>query len=389
MKKIKLLSILMFLLLSIQANSQIDIQNFQVTSPLNQSFTWNSGQRFDYKFDIQGNYGYNEIKLKAYAESVTSNNLIGLIRWNREGDDNLSFNSYTTKSMWVSIAYNWNGRSFTTSTSKKFYLVVEYQGNSQTYLYTIPDGDNDGDGISNTQDDCPNEAGPASNNGCPLGNPNLAVDLDASQVFSQCTTCFPWLDLFFNSGKRHLIANGGVGSIGFNRLEIRNIGNATSNSAKVKFYFSLNNTIGSSDKLLKTINMPSRNVNSSYGIQTTINGWDINNNGGLANGNYFILVDIDTDNSNNEGTTGEADNLLAIPITYTEENITSIISPFPISRQKNTNTQFELTVYNSQGTLVIERKVANKEEEKAFIQNLPKGFYIIKNGTDTYKIVKN
>ena len=175
MKKITL-SLITFLL-CLPVFSQVDIRNFKVTAPVNQTFTWNNGQRFDYEFDIRGNYGSNEIKLWVYAGSVTFNNLIGLIRWNREGDNILNFPSYTTKPMWVSIASRWNGRSFTTSPLKKFYLVAEYQGSSQQYVYTIPDSDTDGDGVPDSQDSCPDQAGPSSNNGCPLplGEPDLTV----------------------------------------------------------------------------------------------------------------------------------------------------------------------------------------------------------------------
>ncbi|MHA7056558.1 thrombospondin type 3 repeat-containing protein [Aquimarina sp. M1] len=269
----------------------------------------------------------------------------------------------------------------------KYYKVLIASQSSSDGDYLMPGNpigspfnaqcDSDNDGVPDYTDNCPNEQGPASNNGCPQ-IPNLTVDLNASAVFSQCLSCPPPLDTFFNSGKKHLITNGGVGSISFDRLAIRNIGNTTSNSAKVKFYFSINNSIGSSDKLIKTITIPSRNVNSSYGIQTTIDGWDINNNGDLANGNYFILVDIDTDNSNNEGTPGEADNLLVLPITYTTQNTSSIIFP--------TGTSSEISVYNIFGLFVEQKSVASKQEETAFIHSLPKGLYIIKTGSETYKV---
>ncbi|WP_299365082.1 hypothetical protein [Winogradskyella sp.] len=154
-------------LISLSSFAQADVQNFRVTSAINQTFTSSNGQRFDYEFDISGNYGYNEIKLWAYAESINPNNLIGLIRWNREGDDNLNFSSYTTAPKWVNIAHVWDGRSFSTNPLETFFLVVEYQGTSVTLSYTIPDSDSDGDGVFDSQDDCPNEAGPASNNGCP------------------------------------------------------------------------------------------------------------------------------------------------------------------------------------------------------------------------------
>ncbi|WP_103863582.1 thrombospondin type 3 repeat-containing protein [Aquimarina sp. I32.4] len=246
--------------------------------------------------------------------------------------------------------------------------------------------DSDGDGVQNYQDDCPNEAGPASNNGCPVvvRNSNLAVDLSASIVHSQCVECYPVLDAFFNNGERHLVRDG-TGSISFNRLEIRNIGNKVSNSARIDFYFSFDKKIGSSDKLVERVTIPSRNPNSSYGIKTSINGWDFNNN--LANGDYFILVDIDANNTNDEGTEGEKDNLLAIPIRYQGSiGRNSSILFHSFEKGGNIFQEFLLSVYNINGILITHKTVTTKEEETALIKSLPKGMYIIKNGDKIYKV---
>lgn len=359
---------------------EIDIKNFVVTA--NPNLTYTKGDRFDFKFDIKGTYDY--LDLFVYYESENRSNLLGLIYWNRDRDRPINFPDYATKNTWFN--------SFLDRTviipGKKFILLAKYNGQEKRLIYPTPLPDGDNDGVPDINDQCPNQPGPASNNGCPLPqNPNLAVDLDASAVFSQCLSCPPPLDAFFSSGKKHLIANGGTGSISFNKLEIRNIGNTTSNSAKIDFYFSIDNSLSTSnDKLIKSINIPSRNVNSSFGIQTSITGWDINNNGGLANGNYFILVNIDAANSNNEGTSGEADNLLTIPITYTTSNIFSIASPVLISEQKSTEAPYKLEIYNIQGSIINNITVINKKEEDAYIQNLPKGFYIIKKDDETYKV---
>lgn len=171
MKKITLLIVALFF--SLVCCSQTDVKNFKVTSSINQSFTFSD--RFDFEFYIQGDYGYNEIKYSVYAGSITANNLIGFVRWNREGDDDLVFNSYTKKSSWVNTFYIWSNRSFVTSPGKKFYLVTEYDGVSKTYTYTIPYSDSDGDGLLDNEDDCPNEYGPISNDGCPLGDPDFIV----------------------------------------------------------------------------------------------------------------------------------------------------------------------------------------------------------------------
>jgi len=67
------------------------------------------------------------------------------------------------------------------------YCIVEYSLNNQHQdadenydrsvfslnPITIQCPDSDNDSIPNYQDDCPNEAGPASNNGCPTGASNF------------------------------------------------------------------------------------------------------------------------------------------------------------------------------------------------------------------------
>ena len=237
--------------------------------------------------------------------------------------------------------------------------------------------DNDNDGIENHIDPCPNEAGPASNNGCP-GNPNLSIDMEASRVFSNCQTCSPSLDLFFQNNQRHIIQDGS-GSITFNNLEIRNIGNIVSNTSKVNFYISINNELDQNDELLSAKDIPFRSVNQSYGVDLEITGWDIENVD-FTTGNQYILIQLDPHNTNNEGSTGENDNLLAMPIRY-QKSSGNIIYP--------SGKTFDLTklqVFSLSGIKVLEKQVSTKEEENALLNQLPKGLYIVKKGEKTYKV---
>lgn len=248
--------------------------------------------------------------------------------------------------------------------------------------------DTDGDGVQNHQDNCPNEAGPASNQGCP-GNADLIIDQNDSRVFSSCQSCNPRLDLFLSSGKRHLIASGS-GSITFNVLEIRNIGNISSNSTKVDFWLSTNTTLDNNDKLLKSVNIPVRNSGSAYGVNTSINGWDLfdDHTWSGRNGNYFILANIDPSNTNNEGSTGEDNNLLAIPIRYNTNstatslrfNITSLESP-------SSSQPYIIHVFDINGQKILSRQVNDTHEENKHIQNLLKtGIYIIKSENSSRKV---
>ena len=370
MKKITFI-ILFYALVSPLVQAQnLDIRNFKINEGVGNSYS--SGTQFDYQFEIKGNYGYSRIDLIVYYESVSSSNEIGRVYWNREGDDYLNFSSYTIKSTWVTSLINYN-----TNPGKKFILVAKYAGTTNQYTYFIPEADNDGDGIPNSQDNCPNEPGPSSTNGCPE-NPNLSIDMEASRVFSNCQNCHPALDLFFQNNQRHIIQDGS-GSVTFNNLEIRNIGNIVSNASKVNFYISINDELDQNDELLSAKDIPFRSVNQSYGVDLEITGWDIENVE-FTTGNQYILIQIDPNNTNNEGSTGENDNLLALPIRY-QKSSGNIIYP-----SGKTFDLKKLQVFNLSGIKVLEKQVISKEEENALFNQLPRGLYIVKKGEETYKV---
>ena len=269
----------------------------------------------------------------------------------------------------------------------KYYKILIASSTSSDADYLMPGNniplaynafcDQDNDGVEDDQDNCPNEAGPASNNGCP-GNPNLSIDLEASRVFSNCQNCYPALDLFFQNNQRHIIQDGS-GSVTFNNLEIRNIGNIVSNASKVNFYISINNELDQDDELLAAKDIPFRSVNQSYGVDLEITGWDIENVE-FTTGNQYILIQIDPNNTNNEGSTGENDNLLALPIRY-QKSSGNIIYP-----SGKTFDLKKLQVFNLSGIKVLEKQVISKEEENALFNQLPKGLYIVKKGQETYKV---
>ena len=160
-----------------------EVRNFSVTA--NSAKTWTQGDRFDFRFEIRGNYGTNEIKLWIYKGAITSKpntttNLVVYSRWNREGDDFLNFPNYTVKPYWArwwnkeTPPYNIEGKTFT--------LIAEYNGTRRFLLYQVPNSDTDGDGIPNAQDQCPTQAGPASNNGCPIPKPTGPAKIEIQKV---------------------------------------------------------------------------------------------------------------------------------------------------------------------------------------------------------------
>lgn len=359
-----MLKITAFLLLltSITFAQTIDVNGFKVNEPINQNFS--SGTRIDYEFKIKGDYsygthGYHQIDLILYKNSVSSSNEIARSYWNSEDDVDLIFSNYTKKNWW-----NTSIRNYSTFPGQIFKLVVKYANLTKIYTYTIPGS---------------------------AGNPDLTVDLDDSIAYSSCQSCLPWFDLFLPSGKRHLVA-GGVGSIRFDKLIIRNTGNSTSTSSNVEFYLSVNNTLDSNDNFIKSVSIPARNINSSYGVYTKINGWDLFSctNCGTNNGNYYIIIKLDASNTNSEGSTGESNNILAIPITYTTNvTATSLKTKVSFTNNRINDKPYNINVFNFQGRKILSKKVYTIEDENSAVLNLSEGLYIIKSLKGDRKVYIN
>ncbi len=90
---------------------------------------------------------------------------------------------------------------------------------SLSFTITCPGPDSDGDGVPDNQDECPNQPGPPSNNGCPedQGEPDLVLDKNGTIITSECSGCSPFLN---NLGSgRHIISRNG-GSINFQLIVI-------------------------------------------------------------------------------------------------------------------------------------------------------------------------
>ncbi|WP_282079832.1 T9SS type A sorting domain-containing protein [Aquimarina algiphila] len=59
-----------------------------------------------------------------------------------------------------------------------------------------------------------------------------------------------------------------------------------------------------------------------------------------------------------------------------------------ITVERSQRSPYSIQIYKSDGTFISRHDIKNEFEEKEITNQLPKGFYIIKNGTDTYKVVK-
>lgn len=389
--------------MSLTTFSQVDITNFKITSTANQ--TYNEYDRIDYEFDIRGNYGTNEIKLWLYYESVTTNNdnLINYIRWNREGDDNLNYPSYTTKQMWGLVApFNQTQpRTVSTSANKKFYLVVEYQGQSTTHLYTFPDADSDGDGINDSVDRCPNQFGVNSNDGCPLPDfvfDNNFLSGDSGTIIIN-NYQYPKVKKKDQLHIEAVIKNDGGSYEGGPNVDI-------------SFYVSRSSTLGltnyvhiyTKNTIYKISDTDIKQADKYYKIPE--HSPSVNNNIFTSSGIHYIHYIIDKDDNIDEvddvtnnyhkmafyfdssssgsappeeitdpiliddpnGGLGGETQLLSRNFTPTKNQLQS--NKFPIN-----NTKFPSTIISLVNFSKI--SVKNERELKKALQRIPKGFYVI------------
>lgn len=267
--------------------------------------------------------------------------------------------------------------------------------------------DTDSDGIPDAEDDCPNEAGPVSNNGCP-GNPDLQVNSNQVTIFSDCRNCPIRLNELGNN--RHLF-NSSASIFTISQMVINNIGTANSTPTDIVFYRSNNATLErNQDFRIRSIRDINLGVINAGGIRVesaTIFGSDLGLPISSTVGNFFILVSLDDSNSNTEA--NENNNIIPIPIRI-NPNATSepgpiigfgdpIDSPFddPIVGFSLTSSNinfdkslpYQIEVYNFQGTKILSRKVNGIEEENTTIQTLKSGLYIVKTKSNSRKVFIN
>lgn len=374
----KQLTFLVLLFITITANSQINIKNFKVTS--NPNLTIEKGDRFDFKFDVQGTY--HSLDLFVYYQSESSSNLLGLIYWNRDRDNPLNFPSFTTKNTWFNSFLDRR----VTIPGKKFILVVKYNNQVKKLVYPISQPDNDGDGVPNDSDNCPNVAGPASNNGCPvLKKPNLK--LKSLKVKNTTTNT-----LIFN------FPNGNTNTPTLKKnnrydfsIEVENNVSGSTQANPVSLDMLINtSSILYPDPRARVFNVTADSnigsISASNSITKTFNVFVSNTIGSsptLSNGNGYTLS-FDIDGKGKVDESNENDNINQLQFVYSSSSRSGLVN---ILDKSNLNSH-EVSVFTIYGTLINQKTVATKDEEDKFINSLPKGFYIVKNGTETYKIVK-
>ncbi|MGS2761685.1 thrombospondin type 3 repeat-containing protein [Sinomicrobium sp. M5D2P9] len=172
--------------------------------------------------------------------------------------------------------------------------------------------DSDGDGVMDAYDDCPTEPGPSSNNGCPEGEADLVLNKSGTVISSECSSCPGPLS---NLGSQRHIISRNAGILSFNLIIVDNQGNASAGSSKIGLYLSSDNKLDSNDfKFSTTFSLSSINAGNSKDSSGSIFGSDFDFN--QAFGNYYLLLVLDVNKSIDES--NENNNVTAIPIRYRE-----------------------------------------------------------------------
>lgn len=370
--------------------SEIDIRNFKITSPKNTSFTFND--RIDYGFEIKGDYsyltnGYHQLDLKLYYETVSSNQLISILKWNREDDLNLVFSNYTLNSFWSTVSYTWNERNFTNSVGKKFILVVDYANLSKQYEYIIPDTDSDGDGVFDSQDNCPSVSNPnqsdVDNDGigdvCDTVNDNLKPDLIISEVsveVNNSRTSTP-SSLVFKRNEWHKLC-----------FTVKNIGNKVGQPKNIQSILASGTSLLQSSVIanLSSLNSnkdiqpnQSTEICADIFIGSTYLGYN------LSSFNYLHFI-VDANENTSESNESNNEDYSAISVVSSKFNSKTNTLDVEQFSQKKLFEEYQLKVFNIYGQLILNTLITDKKHENKLIRTLKKGVYVFNKDGEIKKI---
>lgn len=358
-----------------------DIKNFKITTDPNKVFGGfnNPNQRLDFEFEILGTY--STVYLSLYYRTVSPENLINNINWNADRDDPLVFTSYFLKKTWL----NNSNRVFTIS-GERFILVARHLApginQSTQIIYNVPAIDTDGDGIQNSQDQCPTVAGPSSNNGCPLFvQPKF--QLTQAKLIQNNQS---WN--IFNTEKPTLNANpysNGTPTTTFDFTFNTNNGTTSPNlRGDIKIYISNRSVLGTGNNIwVKELyqNYINYTPNDEIKITPSLTIPAIVN---TPNGTY-VMQDEET--------------YYLHLVMYEIINFTQnrYVFPFKLNRLDVTsksidfsNTEispsYNIEVFDLYGRKIFTKETKSKVEENNITLDLPKGIYIIKSKNGDRKV---
>lgn len=334
----------------------IDVKNFKVLEDENK--TYPSGTKFDFEFEIRGDYTYSthgehQINLYVYKNSVSSSNLLGLIQWNREDDYDINYPNYTKKTMWFTSYTN-----YSTVPPKTFFLVVNYAGLTETYSYTYE---------------------------APPGNPD--IDITGVSIYGDLTS----VPSFYIYDNENLTVNfknfgDGVGSVTDIHLYLSKNSNDTFGALEIGYEYNVNKEL-----------VP--NGTGSHTLDFTIPAFYEGNQ--TSTGTYYIQVVANlNDNSyvNMPRKIYIVNQLKSATITGIESiapdneiNGETLIYPNPSKGFFNVKLAHGfytfLRVSNSGGQQVYSENIKGKNETKVELKNQIPGVYFVELSNEKNKEV--
>ena len=220
--------------------------------------------------------------------------------------------------------------------------------------------DSDGDGVENWLDNCPTQAGPSSNNGCPVGNPDfivVGISIDAGGTYTSTNTSG---SLTLRSNQNHKFC-----------VNIKNTGTVTGTINNTGLILTNNSSLNSSSIVA---NLPYPNSSLSIApnqakemcSETFI--WDNYLGYSLSNFKYIHAI---ADYYENTSESNEGNNK-----AYASVNSSSFKTPI------------KLTIHDVNGSKVEETTIKSDTEETETIKSLPKGLYFINRDGEKSKIYK-
>ncbi|WP_394799657.1 thrombospondin type 3 repeat-containing protein [Galbibacter mesophilus] len=236
--------------------------------------------------------------------------------------------------------------------------------------------DSDGDGVPNNLDQCPYEAGPSSNYGCPE-YPSLQKT--TYQLYNKTTE-----EIVYDNGDGDPNNNSTPWVLRNNEYRVRfrfkNVGAGRFLNGDMVMHWSNDSQYYNSDydcELDYAIIGSVEPNNESY-VDFTF-GVNVFNqicydNRYVTNGKtYYLLFRIINSDQIGDGVLG------VLKLKYSTADVAS----------KSPIEPYQLQSFDFSGNQVLSKEVKNKEEEEQAIQSLPKGNYIIKSNNETYKVSKD
>ncbi len=239
-----------------------------------------------------------------------------------------------------------------------------------------PIADSDNDGVPDSQDNCPNEFGPLSNNGCPLPSGPAKIEIERVIIENDSNEEIYKYDVNNTSGNSSSVS---LKKDNFYNIEVIIKNTGSSNQSKVQFTIAEskdNKFDATSDCINVGANSAELDVNLSpndtYKYESSFNTFNGIGQCTPRSSGYLMI----------QATT--ADLAFAVPYSYSSStSLKSNSINFPLNIIK---LSYSVEVYNFSGQKILSKAVKSINEENKLIDNLPTGIYIIKSKEGDRKV---